>query len=30
MNQLANTPEPPYYAVIFASVRRDYDDQAYQ
>lgn len=30
MNQLANTPEPPYYAVIFASVRRDYDDEAYQ
>ena len=21
MNQMANTPEPPYYAVIFTSVR---------
>lgn len=30
MNQLASTPEPPYYAVIFASVRQDADEQAYQ
>jgi len=23
---LANTPEPPYYAVIFTSTRTDYDE----
>ena len=30
MSQLANTPEPPYYAVIFASSRHDTDEPAYQ
>jgi len=30
MNQLATTPEPPYYAVIFASLRHDSDESAYQ
>ncbi|MDH3400970.1 MAG: antibiotic biosynthesis monooxygenase [Chromatiales bacterium] len=30
MNQLATTPEPPYYAVIFASVRQESDESAYQ
>lgn len=30
MSQLAKTPKPPYYAVIFASVRQDSDEQAYQ
>lgn len=27
--KLATTPEPPYYAVIFASVRTPQDDQGY-
>jgi heme-degrading monooxygenase HmoA len=27
--KLATTPEPPYYAVIFASVRTKHDDQGY-
>lgn len=27
--KLATTPEPPYYAVIFASVRTGLDDQGY-
>ena len=27
--KLATTPEPPYYAVIFASVRTSQDDEAY-
>jgi heme-degrading monooxygenase HmoA len=27
--ELATTPEPPYYAVIFASVRTAQDDQGY-
>ena len=26
MNLIANTPEPPYYAVIFTTVRTDVDD----
>ncbi|MBP5980270.1 MAG: antibiotic biosynthesis monooxygenase [Halomonas sp.] len=26
MSLIANTPEPPYYAVIFTSVRTDIDD----
>ena len=26
MNQIANTPEPPYYAVIFTSVRSATDE----
>jgi heme-degrading monooxygenase HmoA len=26
---LARTPTPPYYAVIFTSIRRDGDDEAY-
>ena len=26
MNLIANTPEPPYYAVIFTSVRTDADE----
>lgn len=30
MNLLAQTPKPPYYAVIFTSVRRQADEQAYQ
>jgi len=30
MTQLATTPEPPYYAVIFASLRDDRDEQAYR
>ena len=25
-NDIATTPEPPYYAVIFTSLRRDGDD----
>jgi heme-degrading monooxygenase HmoA len=28
-NKLAATPEPPYYAVIFASVRTAQDDEGY-
>jgi heme-degrading monooxygenase HmoA len=27
--ELAKTPEPPYYAVIFASLRTAHDDQGY-
>ena len=27
--ELATTPPPPYYAVIFASVRTEQDDQGY-
>jgi heme-degrading monooxygenase HmoA len=27
--KLATTPEPPYYAVIFASLRTPHDDQGY-
>jgi heme-degrading monooxygenase HmoA len=27
--KLATTPEPPYYAVIFASIRTKQDDQGY-
>lgn len=27
--KLATTPEPPYYAVIFASLRTQQDDQGY-
>lgn len=27
--KLSTTPEPPYYAVIFASVRTKHDDQGY-
>lgn len=30
MSELADTPKPPYYAVIFSSVRRQADEQAYQ
>lgn len=30
MSELAQTPNPPYYAVIFTSVRRQGDEQAYQ
>ncbi|HEY7641336.1 MAG TPA: antibiotic biosynthesis monooxygenase [Steroidobacteraceae bacterium] len=26
---LATTPQPPYYAVIFASIRTEQDDQGY-
>ena len=26
MSEIANTPDPPYYAVIFASLRSDVDD----
>ena len=26
MNQIANTPEPPYYAVVFTSVRTEVDE----
>ncbi|GAA4280068.1 antibiotic biosynthesis monooxygenase family protein [Gaetbulibacter aestuarii] len=26
---LANTPEPPYYAVIFSSIRTENDDDGY-
>ena len=26
MSSIANTPEPPYYAVIFTSLRTDIDD----
>jgi hypothetical protein len=26
MNQIANTPEPPYYAVVFTSVRTAIDE----
>ena len=26
MNEIANTPQPPYYAVIFTSLRTDVDD----
>lgn len=27
MSEIANTPEPPYYAVIFTSERTDGDNQ---
>ena len=30
MNKIANTPEPPYYAVIFSNQRSGEDDQGYQ
>ncbi len=30
MSELAKTPNPPFYAVIFTSVRRQADEQAYQ
>jgi len=30
VNQIANTPAPPYYAVIFASVSQESDESAYQ
>lgn len=30
MSELAHTPSPPYYTVIFTSVRRQADEQAYQ
>ena len=30
MPELADLPEPPYYAVIFSSRRTDVDEQAYQ
>jgi len=26
MNQIAKTPEPPYYAVVFTSVRTEVDE----
>ena len=26
MSQIANTPQPPYYTVIFTSVRTELDD----
>lgn len=26
---IANTPEPPYYAVIFTSIRTEQDDEGY-
>lgn len=29
MSELAKTPEPPYYAVIFTSVRSDVEPQQY-
>ena len=29
MSQIATTPQPPYYAVIFTSLRADGDDAAY-
>lgn len=29
MSELASTPEPPYYAVIFTSVRTDVEDEQY-
>lgn len=29
MNELANTPAPPYYAVIFTSVRTDVEEEQY-
>ncbi|MCW8845191.1 MAG: antibiotic biosynthesis monooxygenase [Gammaproteobacteria bacterium] len=30
MSELADTPKPPFYAVIFTSMRRQADEQAYQ
>ena len=29
MNRLAQTPKPPYYAVVFSSQRTDADDDGY-
>ncbi len=29
MNRLAQTPRPPYYAVVFTSQRTDHDDNGY-
>ncbi|MCW8330763.1 antibiotic biosynthesis monooxygenase [Photobacterium sp. SDRW27] len=30
MSGIANTPQPPYYAVIFTSLRTDGDDSGYE